>query len=164
MVLRHVWLFKRNRSETFKGFVVGVGAGGEAKADRAKRVLRAIGGISTENVAGMVNAYADGAGRPLRSLAVLGPMLHPGDILVWAHHEGPPPGPTQPRSGGHTQTIVSIERKSGTITEITALQGNQPLSKDTGTKFRFAPGRRIEQGVLEKNRLNDTARDGPGKI
>ncbi len=155
VVLRHVWLFAHHRSESYKGFAVGVGATAESDEARTKRVRRAIGGITSENVVSMLNPYTDTAGHPLRSIAALGPMLHPGDVLVWAHHEGPPAGPTRARSGGHTQTIVSLERQGRTVTEISTLQGNQPLPKESGTKFRFAPGRRIEQGVLKENRLHD---------
>jgi hypothetical protein len=116
----------------------------------------------------MLNPYTDNAGRPIRSIAALGPMLHPGDILVWAHHAGPPAGPSAARSGGHTQTIVSLKRQGHTVTEITTLQGNQPLPKDIGTKFRFAPGRRIELGILKKgqkfeDRLHDTTITSKGR-
>jgi hypothetical protein len=153
IVLRHVWLFAHQRSETFKGFRVGVGAGRESAGARIGRVGRAIAGISTANVSSMVNPYLDDDGRPIRSLARLGPMLHPGDVLVWEHHAPRPatrkPRPTDPRTGGHTHTIVSVERTGGTITTITALQGNQPLPKDTGEKYRYTPGRRIEKGILQ---------------
>ena len=165
IVLRHVWLFSHNRSEVFKGFPVGVGAGTETATARTTRVGRAIGGISTAEVSSMVNPYLDSDGRPIRSLATLGPMLHSGDVLVWEHHEpkkGRDPSPTDPRTGGHTQTIVTIDRNGGTITKITTLQGNQPLPKATGEGFRYTPGRRIEKGILVKgepwqDRLHDTS-------
>lgn len=160
IVLRHVWLFSHNRSEVFKGFPVGVGAGAETATARTSRVGRAIGGISTADVSSMVNAYVDGDGRPIRSLAKLGPLLHPGDVLVWEHHAPRPKtkkaSPSDPRTGGHTHTIVSVERQGDRITQIGTLQGNQPLPADTGEKFRYTPGRRIEKGDLLGTRLTDT--------
>ncbi|MGH3813680.1 MAG: hypothetical protein ACRDUV_14705 [Pseudonocardiaceae bacterium] len=146
VILRHVWLFAHHRSERYGRFVVGFVAG-ESDRARSARVGRDIAGIDTPQVPTMVNPYADAAGRPLRSVAALAPLLHPGDILLWAHHAGPelePPDPTRPRSGGHTQTIVSITRTGGTITRIATLQGNQPLPKESGENLRRTPGRRIE--------------------
>lgn len=154
VILRHVWLFSHKRSENYGGFVVGFIAG-ESEKTRSARVRADMRGINTPNVAGMVNAYADGTGAPLRSIAALGPLLHPGDILVWAHHEGPAGStgdPTRPRSGGHTHTIVSITRSGGTVTFVKVLQGNQPLPKVSGEDLRFAPGRRIEvSGVVPRD-------------
>jgi hypothetical protein len=82
IVLCHVWLFAHNRSEVFKGFRVGVGDATESAAARTARVGRAIGGISTREVDEIVDPYTDSGGRPIRSIATLGPMLHPGDVLV----------------------------------------------------------------------------------
>ncbi len=151
VILRHVWLFAHHRSETYRGFIVGFKAG-ESDAARSKRVLKDIEGIDPPHgVPTMVNPYVNAAGRPERSIKVLAPLLHPGDILLWEHHEGPKgkdPSPTRPRSGGphggHTQTIMSIDRSGSQLKEIRALQGNQPLPKETGEKLRYTPGRRIE--------------------
>ena len=166
VILRHVWLFAHHRSERYGRFVVGEVAGETAKA-RSARVLGDIVGIDTPNVGEMVNPYADDSGAPLRSFAALGPLLHPGDILVWAHHEGPKgkdPDPTRPRSGGHTQTIMSITRKAGKITGISALQGNQPLPKKSGEGLRHTPGRRIEvRGELNLGDLKIPAAKGSKK-
>jgi hypothetical protein len=147
VILRHVWLFSHGRNERYGGFVVGF-IPGETAGARSRRVLGDITGIDTPQLPMMVAAYTDPAGNPLRSFAALAPLLHPGDILVWAHHAGPkdqPPDPTRPRSGGHSQTIATIERdETGVITRITCLQGNQPLPKESGENLRHGPGRRIE--------------------
>lgn len=146
VILRHVWLFSHNRSEQYRGFTVGFLAG-ESDRARSARVGKDIAGINTPQVPTMVNPYTNAEGRPLRSIAALAPLLHPGDILLWAHHADPkhgPPDPTRPRSGGHTQTIMSITRSGSTITMIKALQGNQPLPPESGEALRHTPGRRIE--------------------
>jgi Domain of unknown function (DUF4157) len=146
VVLRHVWLFSHHRSERYRGFTVGFVAG-ESDRARSARVGRDLAGINTPQVPTMVNPYTDTAGRPLRSIVALAPLLHSGDILLWAHHAGPegaPADPTRPRSGGHTQTILSIKRAGKSITKILTLQGNQPLPKETGESLRHTPGRRIE--------------------
>ncbi len=147
VILRHVWLFSHLRSERYGGFVVGF-VPGETAGARSNRVLGDIRGIDTPQLPMMVDAYTDSSGKPVRSFVALAPLLHLGDILVWAHHAGPegkPPDPTRPRSGGHSQTIASIERDdTGKITRITCLQGNQPLPKESGEELRHAPGRRIE--------------------
>jgi hypothetical protein len=146
VILRHVWLFAHRRRETQLGFVLGF-VGGESGTVRSRRVRQAMAGINTPNVHGMVNPYTDASGKPLRSISALAPLLHPGDILVWAHHAGPDgstPDPTRPRSGGHTQTVVSVERDGGRVKRIVTLQGNQPLPRESGSQFRWTPGRRIE--------------------
>lgn len=147
VILRHVWLFAHGRNEHYGGFVVGF-IPGEAAGTRSRRVLGDIQGIDTPQLPMMVAAYTDASGKPLRSFAALAPLLHPGDILVWAHHAGPagsPPDPTRPRSGGHSQTIAKIERdEHGEISNIICLQGNQPLPKESGEDLRHGPGRRIE--------------------
>ena len=147
VILRHVWLFAHGRNERYGGFVVGF-IPGESPGARSRRVLGDIQGIDTPELPMMVAAYTDTSGKPLRSFAALAPLLHPGDILVWAHHADPkggPPDPTRPRSGGHSQTITTIERgENGVITKITCLQGNQPLPKQSGEDLRHGPGRRIE--------------------
>jgi hypothetical protein len=147
VILRHVWLFAHGRNERYGGFVVGF-IPGETPGARSRRVLGDIQGIDTPQLPMMVAAYTDPSGEPLRSFAELAPLLHPGDILVWAHHAGPPgstPDPTRRRSGGHSQTIAKIERDDkGVITKIICLQGNQPLPKESGEDLRHGPGRRIE--------------------
>jgi hypothetical protein len=151
VILRHVWLFSHHRSEQYGGFTVGYRAG-ESDRARSERVHKDIAGIDTPQVPSMVSPYSDATGRPLRSIVALAPLLHPGDILLWAHHAGPPDAPadpTRPRSGGHTQTIVSIARTGRTITEIKTVQGNQPLPKETGESLRHTPGRRIEVRKLD---------------
>jgi hypothetical protein len=161
VILRHVWLFSHHRSEQYGGFTVGYRAG-ESDRARSERVGTDIAGIDTPQVPSMVSPYSDAAGRPLRSIVALAPLLHPGDILLWAHHAGPrdaPPDPTRPRSGGHTQTIVRIARTGRTITEIETVQGNQPLPKETGEALRHTPGRRIEVRKLD----NLTDIQVPGK-
>lgn len=147
VILRHVWLFAHGRNEHYGGFVVGF-IPGESPGTRSRRVLGDIQGIDTPQLPVMVAAYTDTAGKPLRSFEALAPLLHPGDILVWAHHAGPAgslPDPTRPRSGGHSQTIATIERDDkGRITRIICMQGNQPLPKESGEDLRHGPGRRIE--------------------
>src|SRR5262249_47779958 len=139
VILRHVWLFAHGRNERYGGFVTGFIPGEKASA-RSNRVLGDIRGIDTPPLPIMVDAYADASGKPIRSFPLLAKLLHPGDILVWAHHAGPagkPPDPTRPRSGGHSQTIATIERdEDGKITSILCLQGNQPLPAEAGEPFR----------------------------
>jgi hypothetical protein len=151
VILRHVWLFAHRRSERYGKFVVGF-LPGESDLDRSRRVGRDIAGINTPQVPIMLNAYTDPSGQPLRSVVALAPLLHPGDVLLWAHHAGPKGAaadPTRPRSGGHTQTIMSIERSGGLITRIVTLQGNEPLPKTAGEGLRHTPGRRIEVDELK---------------
>jgi hypothetical protein len=163
VILRHVWLFSHHRSEQYRGFTVGFLAG-ESDRARSARVGRDIAGIDTPQVPTMVNPYTDAEGRPLRTIAALAPLLHPGDILLWAHHADPkhgPPDPTRPRSGGHTQTIMSITRTGSTITKIMTLQGNQPLPPESGEALRHTPGRRIEVRELDNPRdLQVPAKEG----
>jgi Domain of unknown function (DUF4157) len=150
VILRHVWLYAHHRSETYGGVTIGFNAG-ESDTARSRRVRGAMSAIDPPQVPLMVNPYVNAEGRPERSIKALTPLLHPGDILLWEHHAGPkdkPPSPLRPRSGGphggHTQTIASISRSGGQLTEIDALQGNQPLPKETGENLRYTPGRRIE--------------------
>jgi hypothetical protein len=145
VILRHVWLFAHHRSETYRGFTVGFLAG-ESGAARSKRLRKDIEGIDPPHgVPTMVNPYVNAAGRPERSIKVLAPLLHPGDILLWEHHEGSERGPhAGGLHGGHTQTIMSIDRSGSQLKEIRALQGNQPLPRKTGESLRYTPGRRIE--------------------
>lgn len=161
VILRHVWLAAHRRTEVYRGWVCGSRAG-EA---RSREVGEIIGEVYTGNAARIVNPYADEAGNPIVSFAALQRLLHPGDILVWEHR-----GRRGERTGGHTQTIMSITPSDRTrpITAIAALQGNQPISREQAEAIRredptaplvkalrAAPGRRIEVSTLEGDELRD---------
>jgi hypothetical protein len=177
VVLRHVWLAYHKRSETFGRWTIGYSASGEnAERDRLKQV---IGEVYSGNVASMVSPYSEESGKPIRRFEVLKHMLHPGDVLVWEHHDPrdsrnqklKPPAPIF-RTGGHTQTIANVKRDdSGDVTEITLLQGNQPIFQEqaeeikkqekdakrsvpSAGELRDAPGRRIEIGTLAGTAAN----------
>jgi hypothetical protein len=132
VILRHVWLSAHHREDHFTSgsdeWILGDVAGGPQRA----RAGAAIGHFYSQNVSGLSNPYTDERGQPIRTFAGLQNLLHPGDLLVWEHHRA-----DGSRSGGHTQTIVSITRANGAITRIGVLQGNQPVAGP-------APGRRIE--------------------
>ncbi|HJV61278.1 MAG TPA: DUF4157 domain-containing protein [Albitalea sp.] len=184
MILRHVWLAAHHRTETFGKWTLGSAAG---KAEE-KSVLKMISNEGTGGVAGMVAPYADPAtGKPMRSFAKLGPLLHPGDIMVWWHFDN---GFDKPRTGGHTHTIAGVQRDpSGKITSLTLLQGNEPLfqpqkddihaflkkekpkaAQPTDKELGEAPGRRIErttsaQSGLTLSDLNDMdVAEGKGTV
>ena len=184
MILRHVWLAAHHRTETFGKWTLGSAAG---RAEE-KSVLNMISNEGTGGVAGMVGPYSDPAtGKPMRSFAKLGPLLHPGDILVWWHFDH---GFDKPRTGGHTHTIADVQRDpSGKILSLTLLQGNEPLfqpQKDeihdflkkekpkatppTDKELGEAPGRRIErttssQSGLTLSDLNDMeVKEGKGTV
>jgi len=141
VILRHVWLFAHRRSEVYNGrWRVGF-VEHESASARQRRVHRVISAIYSGNVATMVNPYARSDGRPERSFANLRNLLHPGDVLVWAHHDRARGLRLGPRTGGHTHTIMSIDRDAPLIH---ALFGNQPLPRASGSRYRFTPGRRIE--------------------
>lgn len=151
VILRHVWLSAHHREDRFVSgsdeWVLGDVAGGPQRT----RTGRAIEHFYSANVGELANPYADERGRPLRSFAALQNLLHPGDLLVWEHHHD-----DGRRSGGHTQTIVSITRSNGAISSIGTLQGNQPIDDDP------APGRRIETRQYTFPPSPDTAyRNGP---
>jgi Domain of unknown function (DUF4157) len=163
VILRHVWLSSHHRTETYGTWTVGDAAGGARRAD----VGRIIGEVYTGNVRAMINPYSDSSGQPLRTFAALSNLLHPGDVLVWEHHSG---GIGTRRTGGHTQTIVSITRADdGTLTRINVLQGNQPIFQPQAQEIRTnigtgapadqtlrdAPGRRIETDHLSDDSLRD---------
>lgn len=167
VILRHVWLSAHYRVETYRGWIVGDRAG---RASR-RRVGGVIRSVFTGNLRAMVAPYADDSGTPLRSFDELQNLLHPGDILVWEHHSG---GAGTARTGGHAHTIESITRAAdGTITAITLLMGNQPISgqraqairaqeRQAGRQppseaaLRAAPGRRIERDQMTRdNDLQD---------
>ncbi|MFW6078321.1 MAG: eCIS core domain-containing protein [Gemmatimonadota bacterium] len=168
VILRHVWLSAHHRTERYRGWWIGDAAGRAAR----RRVGRAIATAWTGNLERMVNPYSDTSGDPIRSFAALDDLLHPGDILVWAHHGN---GLDRRSTGGHAQTITHIERDgNGRITSITVLQGNQPLFErqaeeirahlraqgerriPSERRLRNAPGRRIEVSELTGRRLSDT--------
>jgi len=166
VILRHVWLSAHRRTEKFGKWTIGDQAGGAA----ADRVLGVIGEVFTGNVAAVVNPYSDASGAPLRTFAQLEPLLHPGDILVWEHHEK---GIDNGRTGGHTHTITSVQRDdSGKILSIGTVYGNQPIFEEekveildklksqkaplpTKKELGDAPGRRIETDTLSGNALKD---------
>jgi hypothetical protein len=125
----------------------------------------------------MVNPYSDSKGNALVSFAALEPLLHPGDILVWAHFDN---GFDKARTGGHTHTISAIERDSAyKIKSISVLQGNEPIFGEAGkadddkgeiikklkikdteaarSELGHSPGRRIETDQLSgKGDLGDS--------
>lgn len=164
IVLRHVWLFAHGRTENHRSdgrtWVLGA-VRNETQAARTRRIDNLlVNEVSSRNVSALVSPYATVAGAPIRSFASLQPLLHPGDVLVWEHRRGTASGP---RTGGHTQTIESIQRdNNGAISQITLLQGNQPISTDqareiraTGvteseSRLRHAPGRRIERDTISQ--------------
>jgi hypothetical protein len=167
VILRHVWLAAHHRTETWGGWVVGDLAGGAAQ----RRVGAVIGEVYSGNVQGMVNAYADAGGRPLTRFEELQGLLHPGDVLVWAHHENDAAGR---RTGGHSQTIAEIQRQGGRVVQLRLLQGNQPITEQQATEIRTqlrteqprgrlpteaqlrdAPGRRIELDTMGPDDLRD---------
>lgn len=163
VILRHVWLSAHHRTENFGTWTIGDRAGGA----RSANVATVIGEVYTGNVASMVNPYSDSAGNRLLSWTLLQNLIHPGDILVWEHHSG---GLGTARTGGHTMTIVSIERDAtGVITSLHVLQGNQPIFLPQAQKIRVAvgagapsesvlrdaPGRRIEADVMTAGSLRD---------
>ena len=168
VILRHVWLSAHGRTETFGNWVIGDKAG-EAAAGRVGKVIKE---VYTGNVALMVNPYSDSKGNPLVSFFELEPLLHPGDVLVWAHFEK---GFNKARTGGHTHTIAAIERDaSWKITSISVLQGNEPIfgeegkpgddkgeiikklkikdTKEARKELGESPGRRIEADKLSGSR------------
>ncbi|MBZ5522161.1 MAG: DUF4157 domain-containing protein [Acidobacteriia bacterium] len=172
VILRHVWLSAHHRTETIPPkWVIGDKAGGPAQ----KEVGKIIGEVYTGNVKQMLNPYSDTKGNPLRTFAELEPLLHPGDILVWEHHDR---GLGTGRSGGHTHTITNILRLGGKIQELALLQGNEPIfdpnyaeisqflknenktaKKKTTIPSRKeagdAPGRRIEIDTFKQDNLRD---------
>jgi hypothetical protein len=164
ILLRHVWLYARGRTERYGSWVIGAGAG-RTEAQRANHLTQL---IRDDVYSGSVRAMI-GAPYESRSFTVLEPILHPGDVLVWEHHDPT----THRRSGGHTQTIQTINRDdTGHITSMALLQGNQPIfapqaaeiqndqrSRHQGvtaeSALRDLPGRRIERGTLSGNELRD---------
>jgi hypothetical protein len=165
MILRHVWLSAHKRTEQFGKWTLG-SAAGKPEADSVHQMIVMEG---TATVAGMVNPYTAPDGRLLRSYAELEPLLHPGDILVWAHFGKDDVTFQRGRTGGHTHTISSVFREdSGKIGNMTVLQGNQPIfepqkteihdflgkkPKPTFKELGDAPGRRIERQTAQQSGL-----------
>jgi hypothetical protein len=174
LILRHVWLQAHGRTEQYRHgsqvWVIGRGAGAteHGRRDRIRGLI--VDQVSSGSVAAMVNPYTDAAGTPLRSVASLAPLLHPGDLLVWEHRLGSPGGQSRHR-GGHSQTIQSVTRGQdpAAITDITCIQGNQPLFEEEAEDIRAvhgeragserelgdAPGRRLERSIITGARLQD---------
>ena len=154
VILRHVWLSAHNRTETFRQWTIGDLHGGSDQA----HIAQVIGQVYSGNVAEMVAPYLRADGRPERSHAALAALIHPGDILVWEHHDA-----QGHRTGGHTQTIAAVNPDGSLV----ALQGNQPLDKDDATsiagqvgtaapavaELRQAQARRIE--IVDTSELSD---------
>jgi acyl dehydratase len=174
VILRHVWLAAHRRTEKFGKWTIGDAAGRSAAAQMAGVISE----VYTGNVAQMVNPYTDERGQPLLSFADLEPLLHPGDVLVWVHHDN---GFDKPRTGGHTLTVVRVNRSpSGKILSLLALQGNEPIfgdsedSEEADDKAKIikalklkdtkavrdalgrAPGRRIETNTLLTSDFTDS--------
>ncbi len=121
IILRHVWLAAHHRTQEFGKYTLGSLAGKPEEKD----VLKVIDEVGTGSVAGIVGPYTDAGGDPLVSFEQLDTLLQPGDILVWAHFDK---GFDKGRTGGHTHTIVSVERDSaGKATTLHLLQGNEPI-------------------------------------
>jgi Domain of unknown function (DUF4157) len=167
VILRHVWLAAHHRTEKIGSsgheWTIGDTRGGAAQGNIAT-VIRE---VFTGNVAGMINPYLDARGTPIRSFDALQHLVHPGDVLVWEHHSG---GLGTARTGGHTMTIVGIDRnRAGGITGLHILQGNQPIFQEQAQEIRAevgrgapservlrdAPGRRIEANELRSGSLRD---------
>jgi hypothetical protein len=123
VILRHVYLSAHRRRETYGGWGVG-DIQGRAAQGRIRGVIREAYSGNLERV---VNPYSDSRGNPIRDFARLEGLLHPGDQLVWDHHRN---GLDRPRTGGHSQTIMDIQRDaSGGIDQLRLLQGNQPIGE-----------------------------------
>jgi hypothetical protein len=173
VMLRHVWLFAHGRTERFtvgkSTWVIGFGAGktrGQRAASLRQLLTREVYSGSVKAI--VSGAYTDESGTRLQSFQRLEPMLHPGDVLVWEHHDAPD---GTVRTGGHTQTISSIDRNpEGRITAIHVLQGNEPVFDEQAQdiqaeehrpgdaenqRLRHLPGRRVEIGDLSGSRLKD---------
>jgi hypothetical protein len=125
VVLRHVWLASHGRTERAGSWTIGAVAGGETKEQ--ENVKGVIGEVYTENVSQLLNPYTDGSGKPIRSFELLKTMLHPGDGLVWEHHDEPK---HVKRTGGHSQTIAHVDRDdAGNAKGLVLLHGNEPIGK-----------------------------------
>lgn len=148
VILRHVWLAAHHRTEQHPLWLLGDTTG----AARQRDVGRDLNVISSWNVGGMLNPYSDSGGHPLTTFAALENLLHPGDVMVWRHHNA-----SGGATGGHTHTIVHVERSGGHIVRLDMLQGNLPIDASAAAAIRTAhptaptaavlqdaPGRRVE--------------------
>jgi hypothetical protein len=163
IILRHVWLSAHHRTQTLRwgkqSWVIGDAKGGAAQ-DRAGAAIRDIGSMSVQS---MVAPYSDAQGVPLLSFKQLEPLLHPGDILVWEHHEN---GLQKERTGGHTLTITEVIRNTdGAIKSMAFLEGNEPIFGDPGD-----PAGVDDKGaIIRELKLKDTPAvrkqlgDAPGR-
>jgi hypothetical protein len=162
VILRHVWLAAHGRTEAYGQWVVGA----RIVRDQQRRLGRISGQIFSGNAIRTINPYSDASGKPLRTFAALQNLLHPGDVMVWEHHERDP----LERSGGDVETIRRIERRpDGRITRIELIQGNQPMDDPQAEAIRKligrgapsvetltkAPGRRIEVHEFVGDDLRD---------
>ncbi|MBU6398883.1 MAG: DUF4157 domain-containing protein [Verrucomicrobia bacterium] len=160
IILRHVWLAAHHRTQTLQvgrqTWVIGDEAGGPGRA----RVLRAISDIGSQSVTSLVQPYSDPQGHPLVTFAELAPLLHPGDILVWEHHDN---GLDKPRTGGHTLTITAVNRRQdGTIESMSFLQGNEPIFGDPCPQGvpdpgGFCAGSDDKGKIIQQLKLKDTS-------
>ncbi len=176
LILRHVWLAAHHRTERHRIPRPGHPALVWVLGDRAGRARQheirnyIVNEVYSGNIGQIVSPYLGANGQPLKTFADLENRLHPGDLLVWAHHEHLPQKAN--RTGGHTMTIVRIQRSGGHITRIEVLQGNQPIGPQeageintwlqahgeptaTEKSLRNAPGRRIEYQSLSGASLQD---------
>jgi pyrrolidone-carboxylate peptidase len=157
VILRHVWLFENGRTENYRGWQIGAGV----TPRRIHALIR--DEVGSGSVSRIVAPYTDRSGTMLRSFDRLQHLLHPGDVLVWEHRRD---SVTGRRTGGHTQTIETVNRANGTITSVTLLQGNQPIFAEEAQAIRAdlqqqgqrapserslrdAPGRRIERDRMQ---------------
>lgn len=175
LILRHVWLYAHGRTEHHQTrkriWTLGRDAGQTEAQRRGHLRDLFLNSVSSHSAQALVQPYADVLGNPLCSLAALGPLLHPGDLLIWEHRRGDPSG-TSRRTGGHCQTIQTITRDPQdptVIRSITCIQGNKPLFRRAAEDIRAihgelvgaeealcdAPGRRLERDVLEGHALHD---------
>ena len=170
VILRHVWLVSHRRTERFTDADGTEWTIGSGLADaRSRDVAQIIGNVGSSNVAGLLRAYTDARGAPLRSFVALSPLLRVGDVLVWDHREAD--------ATGHAMTILDIRRnEAGAITSLSGLQGNQPIGRARAESIvaqgaaagrqtpsvealRRAAGRRVEfTNPLQGNALRDDPR------
>lgn len=174
-ILRHVWLSAHHRLErhVLNGRPVVIGdRRGAAAPDRVRRQI--LGPVSSWSYAELVQPYLSAAGRPLQDFGRVQALLHPGDVLVWAHHRPPgvrPDGRLTAQTGGHVQTVMQVVREGGRVTSLRVVQGNQPIFQEqaeditsalgtpavTQAGLRATPGRRIEAQELSASELGDDA-------
>ncbi len=178
VILRHVWLFYHGRTEHYGTWTLGVGAGKTDK-ERQRTIQNVIvgeGSAYSGNVQTLANSYSDDSGSPILSLKKLQKLLHPGDLLVWEHQTVDKGGKAR-RTGGHSQTIIKVDRSADgeTLNSVEMAQGNEPFGKDEAADIRRGqkqkptagrdplrdtPGRRVEQSVFLGERLKEFV---PGK-